>query len=159
MPLLPKLVEVMQSTDADIRLIPDVIQYATLGRGIEDFSGFPCIDLQSSPQGGFNLLLKRSFDVAVGGALTIVGAPLLAGLALLVKLTSRGPVFYAQERVGMDGRPFRMLKFRSMVGDAESAGAQMAKHNDPRCTFVGKWMRRYSLDELPQLFNVLRRRT
>ena len=156
MPLLPKLVEVMQSTDADIRLIPDVIQYATLGRGIEDFSGFPCIDLQSSPQGGFNLLLKRSFDVAVGGALTLVGAPILLVLALVVKLTSRGPVFYAQERVGMDGRPFRMLKFRSMVGNAEVSGAQMATHNDPRCTFVGKWMRRYSLDELPQLFNVLR---
>ena len=156
MPLLPKLVEVMQSTDADIRLIPDIIQYATLGRGVEDFSGFPCIDLQSSPQGGFNLLLKRSFDMAVGGLLTLVGLPLLVGLAVLVKLTSRGPVFYAQERVGMDGRPFRMLKFRSMVGNAELGGAQMAKHNDPRCTFVGRWMRRYSLDELPQLLNVLR---
>lgn len=156
MPLLPKLVEVMQTTDADIRLIPDVIQFATLGRGIEDFSGFPCIDLQSSPQGGLNLLLKRWFDIAVGSALTLVGAPLLLGLALVVKLTSRGPVFYAQERVGMDGRPFRMLKFRSMVGNAESSGAQMATHNDPRCTFVGRWMRRYSLDELPQLFNVLR---
>ena len=60
------------------------------------------------------------------------------------------------ERVGMDGRPFQMLKFRSMVGNAESGGAQMAEHNDPRCTFVGRWMRRYSLDELPQLLNVLR---
>ena len=101
-------------------------------------------------------MLKRSFDMAVGGLLTLVGLPLLVGLAVLVKLTSRGPVFYAQERVGMDGRPFRMLKFRSMVGNAELGGAQMAKHNDPRCTFVGRWMRRYSLDELPQLLNVLR---
>ena len=156
MPMLASLVEVMQKTNADIRLIPDVIQYATLGRGVEDFSGFPCIDLQSTPQGGLNLLLKRSFDLIVGGFLTVVGAPLMGLLAATVKLTSRGPVLYAQERVGMDGRPFKMLKFRSMVGSAEAAGAQMAQHNDPRCTLVGRWMRRFSLDELPQLFNVLK---
>ena len=149
-------VEVMQSTDADIRLIPDIIQYATLGRGVEDFSGFPCIDLQSSPQGGFNLLLKRSFDMAVGGLLNGSRVATFSGAGLAREVNESGTRLFTLKSASAWMADRFGCKFRSMVGNAESAGAQMAEHNDPRCTLVGRWMRRYSLDELPQLLNVLR---
>jgi exopolysaccharide biosynthesis polyprenyl glycosylphosphotransferase len=104
---------------------------------------------------GINALLKRAFDVVFSALFLIVLAPLLLVIALVVKLTSRGPVMFRQERVGLDGKPFAMLKFRTMRVDAEAAGAQFAQPNDPRTTLIGGVLRRLSLDELPQLLNVL----
>jgi len=103
------------------------------------------------------LSVKRGVDVSVSLIALIVLAPFMALLALLIKRESRGPAFFVQERVGQDGEIFRLLKFRSMRVDAEScSGPVFAKPNDPRCTRIGRFMRRYSLDELPQLINVLR---
>ena len=100
---------------------------------------------------------KRAVDVGVSLIALIVLSPLMACLALLIKLESRGPALFKQERVGLDGKNFTLLKFRSMRVDAEvCSGPVFAKPNDPRCTRTGRFMRRYSLDELPQLFNVLR---
>jgi lipopolysaccharide/colanic/teichoic acid biosynthesis glycosyltransferase len=100
---------------------------------------------------------KRAFDAAGAAAALVALSPLLAALAALVALTSRGPVLYRQRRVGLDGRPFEILKFRTMRVDAEPGGrAVWAVEDDPRCTRVGGPMRRYGLDELPQLWNVLR---
>ncbi len=97
---------------------------------------------------------KRTFDVVAAGLGTLVLAPLLAGVAVAVKLDG-GPAFYRQERIGRDGRPFRMWKFRTMVPNAERLGPQLTVAGDRRITRVGRWLRRSKVDELPQLLNVL----
>jgi lipopolysaccharide/colanic/teichoic acid biosynthesis glycosyltransferase len=99
--------------------------------------------------------IKRSFDVMVATIALVIVAPLLALAALMVKLSSRGPVFYRGTRVGLNGELFPMLKFRTMVVDAESLGGSATAADDPRITRFGKFLRRYKLDELPQFFNVL----
>jgi lipopolysaccharide/colanic/teichoic acid biosynthesis glycosyltransferase len=100
---------------------------------------------------------KRAFDVFFGVGLLALLAPALALIALAIKASSQGPVFYTQERMGKDGRPFRFIKFRTMIVGAEKTGAGvLCLPNDPRVTLVGRWLRRFSLDELPQLVNVVR---
>ena len=100
---------------------------------------------------------KRLFDVALSLSVLILLAPALIAIALAIKLTSRGPVFYTQERIGKDGRPFPFIKFRTMIVGAEKVGAGiLCVRDDPRVTAVGRLLRRFSIDELPQLINVLR---
>lgn len=99
--------------------------------------------------------IKRSFDVTVATIALVIVAPLLALAAVMVKLSSRGSVLYRGTRVGLDGKLFSMLKFRTMVVDAESLGGSATAADDPRITRFGKFLRRYKLDELPQFFNVL----
>src|SRR6185503_15055008 len=105
---------------------------------------------------GWNGVLKRGFDLLCSGAGLIVLAPLLALVALWVRLDSPGPVLYGQERVGFNGRRFRMWKFRTMRVDAEAHGPGWTTPDDPRRTGAGSLLRKLSLDELPQLWNVLR---
>ncbi|HET7786741.1 MAG TPA: undecaprenyl-phosphate glucose phosphotransferase [Myxococcales bacterium] len=152
---LPRIMEVCADTTVDVKLVPDVYQYATLFGGLEEFGGLPIVNLQSSGVLGINAVAKRAFDLSVSALLLLLLSPLLLALALLVKLTSAGPVLYTQERVGLDGKPFRMLKFRTMRTDAEELGPTFAAAGDPRVTGLGAFLRRTSLDELPQLWNVL----
>ena len=141
----------------DIRLIPDLLQIASLKAGMEHIEGIPTINLGDIPLQGWRVYLKRTFDLVVSLVGTILISPLLAGLAIWVLLDSRGPVLYSQMRVGLDGAHFRMLKFRTMVKDAEKVtGAIWSPPEDDRVTRSGRVMRRLSLDELPQLFNVLK---
>ena len=153
---LPRVMEVCADTTVDVKLVPDVYQYATLFGGLEEFGGLPIVNLQSTGVLGINAVAKRIFDLIFSALFLLLLSPLLATLALLVKLTSPGPVLYAQERVGLDGKPFRMLKFRSMRTDAESQGPQFAAAGDTRTTPIGALLRRTSLDELPQLWNVFK---
>ena len=153
---LPRIMEVCADTTVDVKLVPDVYQYATLFGGLEEFGGLPIVNLQSTGVLGINAVAKRIFDLTFSALFLAVLSPLLALLAVLVKLGSRGPVLYRQERVGLDGRPFQMLKFRTMRGDAEVQGPQFAQQKDPRVTALGAWLRRTSLDELPQLWNVFK---
>lgn len=131
----------------------------------QQVAGLPLIHVTTPTLEGGQRVAKRLFDVVGSGLLIIVAAPLMAILALMVKLDSRGPILFRQERVGMEGVHFGMLKFRSMVVDAEERLADLAHRNegngvlfkikdDPRVTRVGKFLRKYSLDELPQLFNI-----
>jgi Undecaprenyl-phosphate glucose phosphotransferase len=137
--------------------VPDVFGLASLRGGIEEFETLPIIHLRESPLYGWNRLLKRVFDIVVGAAALVGLSPMMLAIAVGIKLTSRGPVLYRQERMGLDGRRFSMLKFRSMVPDAEAdTGPRWAVPDDPRRTGFGAFLRRASLDELPQLFNVLR---
>lgn len=141
----------------DIRVVPDLLQYRTLRGSVEEFEGIPFINLQETPLVGWNQLLKRTLDVLLATLGLIVASPIMLGIALAVKFTSPGPVLYRQERMGLDGTTFTMLKFRSMRQDAEAeTGAVWASPEDRRRTSLGAWLRRLSLDELPQLFNVLR---
>ncbi|UKA58000.1 sugar transferase [Arthrobacter sp. FW306-2-2C-D06B] len=132
----------------------------------QQVAGLPLIHVTTPTLEAGQRVAKRLFDVAVSACLIVLFSPLLAVLALMVKLDSPGPILFRQERVGFEGAPFRMLKFRSMVLDAEARLAELAHQNegngllfklrdDPRLTRTGGFLRRYSLDELPQLFNVL----
>lgn len=100
--------------------------------------------------------LKRIFDVAVSAGALVITAPIMVLAALAIKIGSRGPVLYRQARIGRGGRPFTILKFRTMVPGADELGGSSTPTDDPRVTRVGRFLRRYNLDELPQLFNVLK---
>ena len=155
-PWVRKLMEELAQRTVDVKVVPDLFQYMTLRGGLEEFGGLPIISLQGAPLDGWNLILKRAFDVVVSALALIVFAPVMLLVALAVKLTSgKGDVLYRQARMGMDGHTFMMLKFRTMREGAEEAGAQMATPDDPRKTPLGAFLRRFSLDELPQFFNVL----
>jgi exopolysaccharide biosynthesis polyprenyl glycosylphosphotransferase len=103
-----------------------------------------------------HVLMKRGFDVVFSVSGLIVFAPIMALIAIAIRLDSKGPVLYRQPRIGRGGRIFEVLKFRSMRCDAEAQGAQWARKQDPRATRVGRWLRKFHLDELPQFVNVLR---
>jgi Undecaprenyl-phosphate glucose phosphotransferase len=152
---LPRIMDVCADTTVDVKVVPDVYQYATLFGGLEEFGGLPIVNLQSSGVLGINAIVKRAFDLVLSALLLILLSPLLLAVALIVKVTSPGPVLYAQERVGLDGKRFRILKFRTMTTDAEAEGPRFAEDRDPRVTRIGSWLRRTSTDELPQCWNVL----
>jgi Undecaprenyl-phosphate glucose phosphotransferase len=140
-----------------IHFVPDIFHLASLRGGVEEFETIPFIHLRESPLYGWNRVLKRAFDLLLGALALLVAAPVMLAVALLLKLTSAGSVIYRQERMGVDGRRFRMLKFRTMRVDAErDTGPVWARPDDPRRTGLGVFLRRWSLDELPQLWNVLK---
>jgi exopolysaccharide biosynthesis polyprenyl glycosylphosphotransferase len=136
---------------------------------MQPVSGLPLIHVEKPQYSGTKRLQKRAFDIGVSMTVLAGALPVMLLSAFAIKMTSRGPVFYRSERIGLDGKPFQMIKFRTMVEDAdkqvealealnESAGGVLFKiRRDPRVTRVGGILRRYSIDELPQFFNVLRR--
>ena len=153
---LDHLLELLKDETVDVGIVPDVHRYVTLGCEIEDFDGLPIVRINDSPVIGWAAHAKRVTDAALSAVALVLLSPLLLTIAAAIKLTSRGPVLYAQERMGLDGRAFQMLKFRSMKVDAEVAsGAVWASAVDNRRTRLGVLLRKTSLDELPQLWNVL----
>ena len=156
MPLMKSLMERLALYTVDVKIVPDLFQYVTLYGGLEEFGGLPIVSLQGGPLEGWNLVAKRAFDVLFSALALLLLSPLMLITAVAVKLTSPGPVLYRQERMGMDGAVFPILKFRTMRVGSEQAGPRMATAVDDRRTGIGGLLRRTSLDELPQLFNVLR---
>ncbi len=141
----------------NVRLIPDLFQLLTLKARIEDLDGFPVISVDEPPLRGAMLLVKRGMDIGVSSMFMLLFSPFLLIISLLIKLTSKGAVLYHQERMGLDGKKFVMHKFRTMVCDAESeTGPVMCSADDPRITKFGKFLRKFSLDEIPQLINVIK---
>jgi Undecaprenyl-phosphate glucose phosphotransferase len=141
----------------DVHLIPDLLEFIALKAEMEELEGLPVINLCSVPLGGWKSLIKRAIDILIAAFGLIIMLVLLPFSALAIKLDSKGPVFYRQRRTGVDGRVFTLCKFRSMYDDAEKhTGPVWAKENDPRCTRVGRFLRRFNLDELPQFYNVLK---
>lgn len=152
-----QVLSLVQKECIAIKLIPDLLGYMTFKASVEDLDGVPIINISESPFAGWNGMLKRFMDVLLSLLGILVTLPFTMIIASLIKLTSRGPVLYQQERMGMDGKPFMIYKFRSMVTDAEEmSGPKFAEKNDPRTTRIGSFMRKYSVDELPQLLNVLK---
>ena len=140
-----------------IHLVPDVFSLVPARGGIEEFEMIPFIHLRESRLYGWNRVLKRVFDLVFGALAFVLAAPVMLAITAALKLTSPGPVLYRQERMGVDGRRFRMLKFRTMRVNAEAeSGPVWAQADDPRRTTVGVFLRRTSFDELPQFMNVLR---
>ncbi|MBI5153910.1 exopolysaccharide biosynthesis polyprenyl glycosylphosphotransferase, partial [Candidatus Poribacteria bacterium] len=122
----------------------------------DEVAGVPVYRLRETPLQGWNIVIKRVFDLAVAGGGLLLLSPLLVIVGWLVRRTSRGPALYAQERLGLDGRKFTLYKFRSMHLDAERDGPGWGGQEDPRATRLGAFLRRWNMDELPQLWNVLR---
>ena len=151
-----QVIDVMAQECVEIKLVPDILQYAALRAGLEDLDGTPVINLSQVPLQGWNSMLKRAIDVGMAIAVMIALIPIVPLIALLIWLEDRGPIFYRQERMGLDGKPFMIVKFRSMRVNAEAtSGPVWAVRDDPRRTRVGSFLRRTSLDELPQIWNVL----
>ena len=151
------IVEATSREGVDVHVVPDLLQFIALRARLENLDGVPIISLNDVPLRGFNSVLKRAIDIAISAAALVVASVPFGIIALLVRYTSTGPVFYRQERMGLDGKAFDVFKFRSMHEGAEDeTGPIWARDNDPRCTRVGTWLRRTDLDELPQLWNVLR---
>jgi exopolysaccharide biosynthesis polyprenyl glycosylphosphotransferase len=150
--LLDRLVR----TAVSIHVVPDLLQFMVLRSRVEDIDGLPTINLSETRLEGWSLLVKRGLDLLVAIASLIVFSPAMIAIAIAIWIEDRGPIFYRQVRMGLDGKPFEIFKFRSMkVGAENETGAKWAERDDPRRTRVGRLIRAWSLDELPQLFNVV----
>ena len=159
----------LEKLDIDLLVAPGVVDIAGPRLQMRPVAGLPLIHVEKPQYHGAKRFQKRLFDLLFSGSVLLFGLPILLAVGLAVKLTSKGPVFYRQERVGLDGHPFEMIKFRTMVVDAdkmvdklaamnESEGGVLFKiRDDPRVTSVGRILRKYSIDELPQFINVLKR--
>lgn len=152
-----EIVRELEEHFLEISLVPEVEPGVAPRGRVEEFEGLPVIALAGSPIQGWGGFAKRSVDVAVSAAVLLLASPLLLLIAVLIKLTSRGPVLYSQVRMGHEGRPFELMKFRTMVQGAEAEGVPVwSRRGDPRCTRIGRFLRWTSMDELPQLWQVLR---
>jgi Undecaprenyl-phosphate glucose phosphotransferase len=141
----------------NVHVVPDLLQIIALKARLEDLDGLPLIGVNDVPLRGLNAAAKRVVDVALSAGVVLVGAIPTLIVAWLIKRSSPGPIFYTQERMGLDGKAFTVYKFRSMPVDAEDVtGPIWAREDDPRATPVGRWLRRTDFDELPQFWNVLR---
>lgn len=151
-----KLFQFLATTTIEVKVIPSIYEFITLRAEAEMFEGLPVITLQGSPLYGWNVVFKGMMDF-VGAALALViTAPMMIAIALVIRFTSRGPIFYRQERMGMDGKPFMMLKFRTMYVDHPGDTVTLTPKDDPRVMPIGRFLRKTSLDELPQFINVIK---
>lgn len=152
-----RLIKNIQGNLSQVKVVPASYEFLGLRGGMDALGELPLMSLQNSPLYGWDRVFKRIFDLMLGTLILIAMFPIMLVTSLLIKLGSEGPILYRQVRIGMDGRSFQMLKFRTMRVDAEKeTGPIWAKKNDPRRTRVGSFLRETSLDELPQLFNVLK---
>jgi len=150
-----KLVRELSDTTCSVMLIPDVFAFGLLHTRADEINGVLVIPLLESPLSGMNRLLKRTEDLVLSVMILLFCSPVLFIVALAVRLSSPGPVFFRQTRYGMDGRPIRVWKFRTMQVMENDQNVVQATRNDPRVTGIGSFLRRTSLDEMPQFLNVL----
>ena len=154
---LKELMHEFRFSTATIRIIPDIFELDVLNYSMSEIGGMPVLNLRSTPLQGGHCVIKTAEDIAISSLILLCISPILLAIAVAVKLSSPGPVFYRQERVSLNNKAFNMLKFRSMPMDAESqVGAVWAKPGEGRATKVGTFLRKTSLDELPQFINVLK---
>ena len=154
---LESMIKKVEGHLSEIKVVPASYEFLSLRGGMDELGDLPIVSLQSSPLYGWDKVFKRIFDLIMGTLILAIVSPVMLIISLLIKLTSKGPILYKQERVGMDGHPFQMFKFRTMRVDAErETGPVWANEDDLRRTKIGIFLRKMSLDELPQLFNVLK---
>lgn len=151
-----KVVASLADEIVNVKVVPDLLHGHGLRSTVESLDGIPVIGLQETALVGWPAVAKRIFDFCASLVALVLLAPALLGIALAIAVTSGRPILYRQTRMGHDGRVFDMLKFRSMHTDAEAGGVGWTRASDPRRTRIGRWLRRFDLDELPQLVNVLR---
>ncbi len=153
---IAELTTALRDSPAELRFVPDIYGFHLLNHSFMEVAGLPVISLTETPMTGLNVLVKRVEDLLLGAIALFIAAPALAVIALSVRLSSPGPVLYRQERITWNGARFSILKFRTMPVGAEADGPLWSSEGPGRATRVGAFLRRFSLDELPQLLNVLR---
>ncbi|HID0937632.1 TPA: undecaprenyl-phosphate glucose phosphotransferase, partial [Klebsiella pneumoniae] len=153
--IIKDLVSKLTDTTCSVLLIPDVFTFNILQSRTEEINGVPVVPLFDTPLSGINMLFKRLEDIVVSSIILVLISPVLIGIALAVKFSSPGPIIFRQIRYGMDGKPIKVWKFRSMTVMENDDKVIQATKNDVRVTKVGRFLRSTSLDELPQFFNVL----
>jgi exopolysaccharide biosynthesis polyprenyl glycosylphosphotransferase len=146
-----------QGLNVEMMMVPDILELMTSLVKIKHIEGVPFLGIKSPSLSTWNFIVKRAFDIVFASVILLLSSPIFLLIPILIKLDSKGPIFYLQERVGLDGEVFQVMKFRSMRTDAEIiSGPVWAQKNDPRATRLGKFLRRFSFDELPQLLNVIK---
>lgn len=150
------LVTALRDTTASVYFIPDLSNFDPIQGRLENIQGVPVISVCDTPLRGANNLVKSVADFVFGSIFGVISAPVMLAIAVAIKLSSPGPIFFKQRRYGLDGRPFTVLKFRTMTVCEDGHYIRQANRDDDRVTPLGRLLRRSSLDELPQLFNVLR---
>lgn len=150
-----RILGILQKNYVDVYFLPDIIQIFTLRATAEVYHGLPLIYLNPSPLQGWGGVIKRLMDISLSIIGILLFLPFWLIIAILIKKEDGGPIFYRQKRMGMDGKEFFILKFRTMEPDAEKDGPKMAKKEDKRVTKIGNFLRKWSLDETPQFINVL----
>ncbi len=151
---LVHLISKCQRGKVSIKVYPDIFAYMAGGLTVDDLNGLPMLSVRDVALRGWKLSLKRGMDIVVSFVGLVLLSPIMVLTAIIIRLESPGPIFYCQERMGLDGRPFSMIKFRSMRSDAERDGPGWTVETDPRVTRIGRFMRRTNWDEIPQLINV-----
>ncbi|WP_167747006.1 sugar transferase [Cohnella luojiensis] len=165
--IIESMLRTIYKYDVDIRIIPEMFDRMTTVFAFRNDLDYPCLQIVKTPLRGLNVHLKRISDISGSLIIMLVLSPLFLIIAILIKCESKGRVFFKQQRVGKNGLPFQMVKFRSMfngaernksslLNDNEMTGPAFKMRNDPRVTHIGRFIRKYSLDELPQLWNVLK---
>ncbi|MCR8844863.1 sugar transferase [Paenibacillus sp. SC116] len=165
--IINELISMIRKYDVQIKIIPEMFELVTSSVVYDNAFDYPCIELVKTPLRGMNLFFKRTADIILSSIGIILISPILIFVAICIKIDSKGPIFIHQKRIGKNGAPFAMHKFRSMVVNAEQMKAELEQFNeadgpafkmknDPRITKVGRFIRKFSIDELPQLFNVLK---
>lgn len=152
---LEEILNLTEGKNLIISILPDIYQILLGLVRVQHVFGTPLIEIRQDLMPVWQMVIKRGMDIGVSLVVLILGAPFLISVALITKLTSRGPVLFFQERIGKNGLPFRIIKFRSMYVDAEKAGPALSSTHDPRITPWGRFMRKTRIDEFPQFFNVL----
>lgn len=154
---LYELMKLCEGENVEFLMVPDFLEVITSSVRVQEIDGIPFLRIKSIPMNIWNRILKRTFDIVLSLLILLFALPLFLMIAILVKITSKGPVFYKQERLSMTGKKFDMIKFRSLRQNAEiETGPVFVSPNDNRYTPIGKFLRKYSLDELPQFINVLK---
>jgi putative colanic acid biosynthesis UDP-glucose lipid carrier transferase len=154
-PRILALLEQLQATTASLYFVPDVFSISIIQGRLQDVNGVPVVGILETPFTGTNQLVKRLSDIVLSTVILLLVSPILVAVAIGVKLSSRGPVIFKQRRNGLDGEEIVVFKFRSMTTQEDGSLIRQATRNDPRVTPFGAFIRKTSLDELPQFFNVL----
>jgi exopolysaccharide biosynthesis polyprenyl glycosylphosphotransferase len=156
--MLLRLIKLCEDQKIEFRILPDLLDVMSSRIDVNAIDGMPLVGIRRSRLVGLNAVVKRVIDAVVSAIVLVIASPILLVVTLLIMITSpRGPVVFRQERIGMNRRPFIVYKFRTMIPDAEAvSGPTVARPDDPRTTRLGRFLRKTSLDELPQLFNILK---
>jgi putative colanic acid biosysnthesis UDP-glucose lipid carrier transferase len=154
-PRIHELINALRDTTASIYFVPDTFAFDLIQARVVEINGMPALSVCDTPFYGMDAVLKRATDLTLGGLIMVLTLPLMAVIALAVKLNSRGPALFRQRRYGLNGEEITVFKFRSMTCCEDGSVVTQARRFDPRVTVVGRFIRKTSLDELPQIFNVL----
>ncbi len=155
--ILKEIIKKCEKFEIPVRIVPDIYRLMTSGAGVYQIAGMPLVAIKEPRLTLFQTFLKRAFDITFSLIVIIFILPFMGIIALIIKIQDKGPVFYLQERVGQDGKIFKLIKFRTMiVGADKEKRPKFTTPDDPRVTKIGKFLRKFSIDEFPQFFNVLK---